>query len=136
MAGARTCCAKAPLLDQWLDRAYGELTFHMTQLIAGHGCFQTYLCRIGKTETATCIFCEQEDDSPDHTLQRCEAWREGETLCSSVGQDLSFGTVILRILVSPENWDAFVTFAETVMLAKEEDERARERFREDSVDTI
>lgn len=39
VAGVRTCRAIEPLLDPWLDRRHGELTFHTTQIIAGHGCF-------------------------------------------------------------------------------------------------
>lgn len=84
--GARTCRAIEPVLDQWLDRAHGELTFHTTQLIAGHGCFQSYLYHIGKAETAICIFCDLEDDTPDHTLQRYVEWsEERELLCSYIG---------------------------------------------------
>jgi len=76
-----------------------------------------------------------EEDSPDHTLQRCEAWEEErELLRCSTGQDLSLSTIISKILESAENWEAFLTFSERVMLAKE-DERARERLRENSVDT-
>ncbi|XP_025267153.1 uncharacterized protein LOC112638882 [Camponotus floridanus] len=36
VAGARTCLAIAPHLNQWLIRNHGELTFHMTQLLSGH----------------------------------------------------------------------------------------------------
>lgn len=128
----RTCRAIEPILDQWLDRPHGELSFHATQLVAGHGCFQTYLHRIAKAETATCVFCEREDDSPDHTLQSCENWSEQrELLISLIGQDLSLETIIRQMLMSEENWKAFLTFADDVMLAKEEEERARERARID-----
>lgn len=69
--------------------------------------------------------------TPDHTLQQCEAWEEErEILRSSIGHDLSLNVVISKILESKENWDALVTFAENVILAKEKDERAHKRLRE------
>ncbi|EFN65810.1 hypothetical protein EAG_00012, partial [Camponotus floridanus] len=51
--------------------------------------FFTYLYRIGKVDSALCPFCEEKDDSPDHTLQRCVMWDdEREVLRSIVDQDL------------------------------------------------
>jgi len=133
IAGVRTCRAIEPQLGLWLDRQHGEMTFHATQIIAGHGCFQSYLHRIGKAETPVCVFCESEEDTPDHTLQRCTEWNtHRELLSSMVGQDLTLNTLISQMLQSEDNWEAFVTFSEAVMLAKEEEERARERWREEN----
>lgn len=128
VAGVRTCRAILPVMDRWLDRKYGETTFHTTQLLTGHGCFYTYLLRIGKVDSAFCPFCEREEDSSEHTLARCENWsEERETLTSVIGDDLSLSTVVSKIVDSEECWEALVTFAETVMLTKEDDERERER---------
>lgn len=67
------------------------------------------------------------EDSPEHTLQKCEEWREQrELLTSVIGEDLSLSKVIQQILESNENWEAFSGYAEGVMFLKEEDERARE----------
>ncbi|GAB1860790.1 Reverse transcriptase [Camponotus japonicus] len=135
ISGARVCSAIEPLLDAWLDRCHGELTFRATQIISGHGCFQSYLNRIGKAETPTCVFCGEEPDTPDHTLRHCVEWKDDrDILTSTVGQDLALNTLIREILQSEENWEAFITFAEKVILAKEDDERARERMLEEESD--
>lgn len=42
-AGARTLNAIIPAMQNWIDRQHGELTYRMTQILTGHGCFQTYL---------------------------------------------------------------------------------------------
>lgn len=129
VAGLRTVTAILPSFDEWLDRRFGQLSFHMTQLLSGHGCFGTYLFRIGKADSPICTFCQEEEDSSEHTLQRCKEWEdERETLTSTIGEDLSLESVIREILLTEEKWQAFRTFAENVMSAKEEDERARERI--------
>lgn len=129
VAGVRTVTALLPSFDEWLDRRFGQLSFHMTQLLTGHGCFGTYLFRIGKAGSPVCTFCQEEEDSPEHTLQRCQEWEsEREMLTSMIGEDLSLEAVFREILLTEEKWQAFCTFAENVMSAKEEDERARERM--------
>jgi len=75
-----------------------ENWFHITQLLTGHGCFSTYLHRIGKAESTLCPFCMDGEDSPEHTLQKCEEWREQrELLTSVIGEDLSLSKMIQQI---------------------------------------
>ncbi|KYQ54174.1 hypothetical protein ALC60_13227 [Trachymyrmex zeteki] len=33
-------------LEEWYQRKVGRVTFHMTQIISGHGCFSSYLYKI------------------------------------------------------------------------------------------
>lgn len=40
-----------PVLEEWADRTHGRMSFHLTQIFAGHGCFGDYLCKIGKERT-------------------------------------------------------------------------------------
>jgi len=58
-AGARLRDALIPHLPAWLNRRWGGLTFRVTQLLTGHGCFGVFLQRIGKAESAMCPFCDQ-----------------------------------------------------------------------------
>jgi len=32
-------------LDQWMFRSHGQINFHLTQVLSGHGCFNGYLDR-------------------------------------------------------------------------------------------
>lgn len=101
-----------------------QFGFHRN--MSTHRCFYSYLCRIGKIDSAICPFCKEEEDTAEHTLQKCIEWEaERELLTSEIGEDLTLSIVIDKILDCEENWLAFCNFAETVMSRKEEDEKVR-----------
>jgi len=117
-----------------MQRTHGELSFHTTQLLTGHGCLYTYLYRIGKANTPICPFCDIEEDSAEHTIQKCPEWNaERDLLTSEIGEDLSLDKIIEKMCESEDGWQAFCNFAEEVMIRKE-DEREKERFINDSDD--
>ncbi|XP_011144287.2 uncharacterized protein LOC105186049 [Harpegnathos saltator] len=59
----RTVGAVQPCLPEGVDRAFGTVTFRMTQVLTGHGCFGEYLCRIGKERITHCHHCDCDHDS-------------------------------------------------------------------------
>ncbi|XP_011859814.1 PREDICTED: uncharacterized protein LOC105557239 [Vollenhovia emeryi] len=115
-----------------MNRGHGRITFRITQLLTGHGCFGTYLRRIGKAESAVCPYCweegeEEEIDTAEHTIAVCRAWSaERAELTAAIGEDLSLGGVVRQIVETKERWAAFSLFAERVMRSKEEAERRRQ----------
>lgn len=134
-AGKRTCEAIAPNFQNWIDRRHGFMTFRTTQLVTGHGCFYSYLFRIGKVDTPQCPLCDLEPDTAEHTIQVCPYWTdERQLLQEKLGINLDLSRIINQICTSAENWDAFSKFAEDVLIRKEEDERARERARRALID--
>ncbi|XP_072759860.1 uncharacterized protein [Anoplolepis gracilipes] len=64
----RTISAVLPCLKKWLDRAWGNSTFRMTQVLFGHKCFGEYLYRIGREASEACHHCGHEKDTAQHTL--------------------------------------------------------------------
>lgn len=50
------------------------LTYRVTQVFTGHGCFGDYLCRIEKERTTECHHCGDALDSTQHTLAECAAF--------------------------------------------------------------
>ncbi|XP_071629508.1 uncharacterized protein [Temnothorax longispinosus] len=132
LPGRRTRGAISPNFESWLDRRTGFLTFRITQFLTGHGCFGTFLFRIGKKVTPICRYCNLAEDSSEHTIVTCNYWglERGE-LAAVVGQDLSLAAVVGRMCNSREAWSAFSTFAERILRRKEEDERRRQQGIED-----
>jgi len=128
-AGGRLRDALLPHLPAWVDRSWDGLMFRVTQLLTGHGCFGSYLLRIGKVQSL-CPHCGLEDDTADHTLQSCPTWTEDRAvLIGTLGSDLSLTGVIGAISSSRESWVAFAGFAESVMRRKEDAERIWEATR-------
>ncbi|CAH2093691.1 unnamed protein product [Euphydryas editha] len=80
-----------------------------------------------KEPTTECHDCGAAVDFAQHTLEVCPRWaalRQG--LTSVLGRDLSLPSIITAMLGDDESWKAMVSFYETVMSQKEEDERVRE----------
>lgn len=127
-AGLRTVEAVRPVLQDWLDRAHGPLTFRLVQVLTGHGCFGKYLCRIaGREPTPRCHHCSCDEDTAQHTLEECPGWAsERRDLVAAVGADLSLPTLIKSMVGDERSWQAVETFCEEVMSQKEAAERERE----------
>lgn len=125
-SGLRVRAAIQPLLTEWLNRKKGELSFRMTQICTGHGCFGAFLHRIGKENSPRCYHCDSAEDDAQHTLEQCGAWaQQRRRLTEVLGEDLCLRTVVGSILESTTKWDAFFIFCETVMHEKEKAERER-----------
>jgi hypothetical protein len=65
-----------PIMEDWYDRSHGSVTFHMTQIITGHGCFSSFLHKIKKIGLAKCAHCDAAVDDAMHTIEDCPAWSE------------------------------------------------------------
>ncbi|XP_039761445.1 uncharacterized protein LOC120634735 [Pararge aegeria] len=127
-ARQRAVGAILPNFEAWLARSRGNVTFRLTQVLTGHGCFGEYLCRIGREATPRCHHCGENQDTAQHTLAECSAWNpERVALVSHVGSDLFPSAVVAAMLAEDEAWIAMVTFCEIVMAKKEAAERDRER---------
>lgn len=125
--GLRVIEAVRPILKKWVRRKYGSLTYHMVQVLSGHGCFGTYLHRIGREESSACAQCQNNDDNAQHTLELCPYFRvQRSDLIRVIGYDLSLPNVVKDMLRSERAWDAVAAFCEAVIKEKEMMERARE----------
>lgn len=113
-------------IKAWCRRPHGQLNFHMTQLLTGHGCFGKYLHKIGKEATEACHHCRTEVDDARHTLLECEAWEEDRNRLAAhlvPGNDME--SVVKRAAEDSSCWEALSIFCRNVMGAKEVAERIR-----------
>lgn len=116
-----------PHFGQWMNRRWA-VTFRLTQILTGHGCFGAYLNRIGRETTPQCHHCNSDQDDAQHTLEECPAWaNERVSLVAKIGNDLNPASVVKAMLHSAGSWKAMTTFCEKVMVQKENAERDRER---------
>lgn len=130
VASAALVGAVRPVLRAWVEREHGAPTYHLTQLLTGHGCFAKYLWEVVGIEAGPeCHDCNSGVvDSGVHTLAVCTAW-EGprRALVSVVGRDLTLPALVRQMADSVESWAAVASFAAEVMVAKREALRVRER---------
>lgn len=70
----RTRIAILPFFGEWMNRRWDCVNYHMTQLMSSHGCFGTFLARIGKADTNVYAFCDASADSAEHILYECPRW--------------------------------------------------------------
>jgi Zn finger protein HypA/HybF involved in hydrogenase expression len=115
-------------VGEWVTRQHGSLSFRLTQVLSGHGCFGHYLHKVvEKEQSSRCHHCEADDDTAQHTLQFCPAWEEQRgVLVTEIGADLSLPTVFQAMARNAASWEAVASFCEHVMLQKEAAERGRE----------
>ena len=83
----------------WIERTHCVLDFHLTQILSGHGSFETYLCGIGKRDTPTCPHCHRGDDYVEHTFFLCTKWME----CRTAAWSQLGGNVTIIVVVVAEN---------------------------------
>jgi len=114
-----------PNVQQWTERRFGQVSFHMTQALTGHGCFNAYLCRFKKRDDSVCMYCQHPVDDAEHTVFLCDRWwrqrRELEVMLDGM---FTPETMTATMLSSRRRWDAVSKFIETVLTTKEADERA------------
>ncbi|XP_028170418.1 uncharacterized protein LOC114360064 [Ostrinia furnacalis] len=124
----RTIAAIRPVLQEWMERRHGHLTYRLVQVLTGHGAFGWYLHHIARREpTPECHGCGAVEDTVDHTLVDCPAWvPQRRALVSAVGVDLSLPSIVKAMLGSETAWKGMATFCEEVMSQKEAAERIRE----------
>ncbi|XP_018314658.1 uncharacterized protein, partial [Mycetomoellerius zeteki] len=72
--GAWTVGAVRPCLEEVVGRRWGGLTYRLTQVLTGHGCFYEYLHCIGKERSPRYHHCGADEDTARHTLAECSAW--------------------------------------------------------------
>lgn len=73
--GSKWTKALIPDVETWVQRKHGQLSYHLTQALTGHGCFNNYLNAIKKVEDPTCMFCDEIDDA-EHTIFECRRWND------------------------------------------------------------
>lgn len=116
-----------PSIKPWYSRTHGDITYHLTQVLTGHGCFQEYFFRFSLALSPTCILCESgESDDVKHTLESCSYFLAKRIIfldalkASFVTED-----IVRLMLESEEKWQTIVAYVESLMHEKAEVFRVR-----------
>ncbi|XP_025161749.1 uncharacterized protein LOC112590167 [Harpegnathos saltator] len=127
--GLQTAEAVRPCLPELAGRRGCGLSFHLVQILTGHGCFGKYLHQIGKELTTRCHHSSVLMDTALHTLAACPAWEEERRiLAGAIGWrdgEISFPRMVAFMCGSEEDWKAAASFCKDIMSRKEAAERER-----------
>lgn len=82
-----------PSATEWIRKSR-ELTFHMTQLLTGHGNMRAYLHRIGRATSPNCQACGVPEDA-EHILLDCRRWTR-ERAEAGIGETVEAVTEMLH----------------------------------------
>uniref|UniRef100_A0A2M4BC18 Putative waldo-3 aae n=1 Tax=Anopheles marajoara TaxID=58244 RepID=A0A2M4BC18_9DIPT len=105
-----------PNIERWVARRHGEVSYHLTQLLSGHGIFREYLHRIGRASSPHCPACKDAVESPEHVLVTCPRFDEARRRMNLVlGAEVAVESVGAQMCENPAAFDAVSEFAKTVM---------------------
>jgi len=136
-----------PDVRRWWHDGPRTVSFHMAQVLTGHGCFQRYLFSRARAHSPACVHCQAPEDDAEHTVFVCPFWdinrqqlstRLGRPPCPEDVADLLCPPPpdVLppdrqqrgRILAAAHaNSNLFLTMVEEILSRKEELERIRQR---------
>ncbi|XP_075213708.1 uncharacterized protein LOC142319919 [Lycorma delicatula] len=98
------------------------MSYHVTQLITGHGNFVSYLYGISRQESSDCTYSDARDFGK-HTLFHCQKWEEHRGPAGITGLEPEGLTAYM--LNSEDNWKAVEEFDRAPLRAREAEERRR-----------
>lgn len=108
-----------PQLPMWLGRKHGEVGFHLTQALTGHGCFNAYLKRFNIRQSESCDFCNDPVDDAKHTLFACQRWQTyREEMNTETGIEVQPENMVSLMVESEEKWRSIETFIVRTMRDK------------------
>lgn len=114
-----------PNIKEWTERKHGEIDYHVTQFLSGHGCFTAYLHRFGKRENDRCWYCEMED-TVEHTFFHCQRWEAERNLTErNIAVALTPENIVTLMLEREDKWEIITNHIRTILKTKERDEREK-----------
>uniref|UniRef100_A0ABD2W763 Reverse transcriptase domain-containing protein n=1 Tax=Trichogramma kaykai TaxID=54128 RepID=A0ABD2W763_9HYME len=105
-----------PNIRVWIERGHGELNYHLTQLLAGHGFFKHHSRRYDHNQSAQCPACPSSIENAEHVFYYCPRFNEErERLHSLLHEVMTPENTTRLMLASEPNWLAVASFAYSVV---------------------
>ncbi|KAH8295309.1 hypothetical protein KR018_009921, partial [Drosophila ironensis] len=119
--------ALIPCVETWVNRKHGQLNFHLTQFLSGHGFFRDYLYRFGHVEDPFCPACGKGCiENPEHVIFSCPRFVvQRDEAERSLEVQLKPANLVSCMLTSTGNWEAIDRMANSVMKELRRAERSR-----------
>ncbi|CAB0032724.1 unnamed protein product [Trichogramma brassicae] len=94
-----------PSIRVWIERRHGELNYHLTQLLTGHGFFKHYSRRYDQNQSAQCPVCPSSIENAEPVSSHCPRFsEERERLHSLLHEVMTPENTTRLILANEPNW--------------------------------
>ncbi|CAB0035065.1 unnamed protein product [Trichogramma brassicae] len=105
-----------PNITEWVERGHGEVDYHLTQLLTGHGYFKSHSQRYDNTLSALCPACPVTVQDAEHVFFRCSRFHEERKRLHKVLQkEIEPENIDRLMLETAGNWMAVASFAQSVV---------------------
>ncbi|CAB0032709.1 unnamed protein product [Trichogramma brassicae] len=94
-----------PNIRVWIERRHGELNYHLTQLLTGHGFFKHHSRRYDHNHSTQCPACPSSIQNAEHVFYHCPR------LQALLHEIMTPENTIRLMLASEPNWLAVASFA-------------------------
>jgi hypothetical protein len=111
-----------PKLKPWLERRHGEVGYHLTQFLTGHGAFEEYLHKKKKVDTPYCPTCANVVETPEHALFVCPRFNNERAEMTTKMPTADADNLVEMMCASEDNW-RIATTAITKITTRLDDER-------------
>lgn len=118
-----------PSVSKWTSRPHGEVNFHLTQFLSGHGCFRWYLHRFGHAGSPACPECADCDETAEHVLFECPRFVEQRSSMQEVcGRDITPDNIVERMCMGADKWDSVTSTVSRIVLELQSKWRAEQQL--------
>lgn len=123
-----------PSIKDWVNRPHGEINFHMTQFLSGHGCFRKYLHRFGHAASPLCPVCNNAEETPEHVVFECARFEtERQEMLAQVGQGVKVDNIVKSMCKEESAWNAVNQAVVTITKKLQEKWRNEQRAQQSDV---
>lgn len=108
-----------PNIKTWTDRHHGDTDFYLTQLLTGHGSFNSYLHKLGLHHTSMCKYCPGKTDDAEHTFFECKRWGNYRANAeATIGEKLNPTSLVNLMIQREETWNEIAAYARRLLIDK------------------
>ena len=107
-----------PDVRKWYQRKHGWMSYHLSQLLSGHGSAREGLYRCGFVRSPLCLFC-REVDTTEHAFFKCKMFNGERSYLDQRWGPVTPDNVVEKMLSDIQCWNDIEEYAKAVVTSKD-----------------